>query len=58
MTIWWIGSASRPHGRGRWSEGAWQAGALPPGDYTLRITARDYSGNEAQGRRELKLRLP
>ncbi|PZQ20513.1 MAG: gluconolaconase, partial [Stenotrophomonas acidaminiphila] len=43
---------------GRWSEGTWQAGALPPGDYTLRITARDYHGNEAQGRRDLKLRLP
>lgn len=42
---------------GTWSEGAWQAGALPPGDYILRITARDYSGNEAQGRRDLKLRL-
>ncbi len=43
---------------GRWSEGTWQAGALPPGDYTLRITARDYHGNEAHGRRDLKLRLP
>lgn len=42
---------------GQWAEGTWQAGALPPGDYTLRITARDYSGNEAQGRRDLKLRL-
>lgn len=42
---------------GMWSEGTWQAGALPPGDYTLRITARDYHGNEAQGRRDLKLRL-
>jgi sugar lactone lactonase YvrE len=42
---------------GAWSEGTWQAGELPPGDYTLRIAARDYSGNEAQGRRDLKLRL-
>ena len=42
---------------GHWAEGAWQVGELPPGDYTLRITARDYSGNEAQGRRDLKLRL-
>ncbi|WP_299345622.1 gluconolaconase [uncultured Pseudoxanthomonas sp.] len=43
---------------GHWAEGAWRAGELSPGDYTLRITARDYSGNEAQGRRDLKLRLP
>jgi sugar lactone lactonase YvrE len=42
---------------GAWGEGTWQAGELPPGDYLLRITARDYSGNEAQGRRDLKLRL-
>ncbi len=42
---------------GGWSEGAWRAGELPPGDYLLRITARDYSGNEAQARRDLKLRL-
>jgi len=42
---------------GQWAEGSWQVGALPPGDYTLRITARDYSGNEAQARRDLKLRL-
>lgn len=42
---------------GQWAEGTWQVGALPPGDYLLRITARDYSGNEAQGRRDLKLRL-
>lgn len=42
---------------GQWAEGTWHAGALPPGDYTLRISARDYHGNEAQGRRELKLRL-
>ncbi len=43
---------------GAWSEGAWRVGELPPGDYRLRITARDASGNEAQGRSELKLRLP
>ncbi|MBD9480867.1 SMP-30/gluconolactonase/LRE family protein [Pseudoxanthomonas sp. PXM02] len=42
---------------GAWGEGTWQAGELSPGDYLLRITARDYSGNEAQGRRDLKLRL-
>lgn len=43
---------------GAWGEGTWQAGELPAGDYVLRITARDYSGNEAQARRDLKLRLP
>lgn len=42
---------------GLWAEGSWQVGALPPGDYTLRIIARDYSGNQAQARRDLKLRL-
>lgn len=42
---------------GLWAEGSWQVGAMPPGDYTLRITARDYAGNEAQARRDLKLRL-
>jgi hypothetical protein len=26
---------------------------LPPGDYTLRIIARDYNGNEAQDGRDL-----
>ncbi|MEL1266253.1 NHL repeat-containing protein [Pseudoxanthomonas putridarboris] len=42
---------------GQWAEGAWQAGTLPAGDYLLRITARDYSGNEARSRRDLKVRL-
>lgn len=43
---------------GTWAEGTWQADTLPPGDYLLRVSARDHSGNEAQGRRDLKLRLP
>ena len=43
---------------GTWAEGAWQADTLPPGDYLLRVSARDHSGNEAQGRHDLKLRLP
>ena len=43
---------------GAWAEGAWQPEVLAPGDYVLRITARDHSGNEAQGRRDLPLRLP
>ena len=41
---------------GTWAEGTWQADTLPPGDYLLRVSARDHSGNEAQGRRDLKLR--
>jgi sugar lactone lactonase YvrE len=38
--------------------GRWQPGALPAGDYILRASARDYSGNEAVGSRELKLTVP
>lgn len=37
--------------------GLWQPSELLPGDYTIRVTARDYSGNEAREGRELKLRL-
>ena len=37
---------------------AGQPASLAPGDYLLRITARDHSGNEAQARRDLPLRLP
>ncbi|PPU06487.1 NHL repeat-containing protein [Xanthomonas arboricola] len=42
---------------GRIGNGQWQAGALPPGDYVLRITARDYSGNEANANRDLRVRV-
>ncbi|XHH30162.1 NHL repeat-containing protein [Xanthomonas euroxanthea] len=42
---------------GRIGNGQWQAGALPPGDYVLRITARDYSGNEANANRDLHVRV-
>ncbi|WP_285447830.1 NHL repeat-containing protein [Xanthomonas sp. LMC-A-07] len=42
---------------GRIGNGHWQAGALPPGDYILRITARDYSGNEASANRDLRVRV-
>ncbi|PPT36588.1 gluconolaconase [Xanthomonas arboricola] len=42
---------------GRIGNGQWQAGALPPGDYLLRITARDYSGNEANANRDLRVRV-
>lgn len=37
--------------------GQWQPGELPAGDYVLRITAQDYSGNFATAGRDLKVRL-
>lgn len=37
--------------------GRWQPGALPAGDYILRASVRDYSGNEGVGARELKVTL-
>ena len=37
--------------------GRWQPDALPAGDYILRGSARDYSGNEAIGPRDLKITL-
>ncbi|MGH8081553.1 MAG: gluconolaconase, partial [Lysobacter sp.] len=42
---------------GKLSAGLWMPNELPPGDYTLRITARDYSGNEATARRDLAVTL-
>ena len=42
---------------GRLAAGLWQPAELPAGDYTIRITARDYSGNEAMADRELPLRV-
>ena len=42
---------------GELSTGMWQASALPPGDYTLRIVASDYSGNLALTGRDLALTL-
>lgn len=37
--------------------GRWQPTALPPGEYIVRASARDYSGNEGVGRREVRVRL-
>jgi hypothetical protein len=34
-----------------------QLAQVPPGDYSLRITAKDYSGNEAGNGRELPIRV-
>lgn len=37
--------------------GPWSTRALEPGDYTLRIVARDFSGNEAMRGRDLAVRV-
>ena len=37
--------------------GRWRPDALPAGDYIIRASARDYSGNEATGARDLKVSL-
>jgi len=37
--------------------GQWRPDELPAGDYVLRITAQDYSGNVATARRDLPVRL-
>lgn len=37
--------------------GRWQPAALPPGEYIVRASVRDYSGNEGVGPRELRVRL-
>lgn len=38
-------------------EGVWRASELPPGDYTLRIIAADYAGNEADAGRDVPIRI-
>ena len=42
---------------GRAAAGVWDTSQLPKGDYILRIIAADYSGNEAQKNRDLKITL-
>ncbi|WP_313347950.1 NHL repeat-containing protein [Stenotrophomonas sp.] len=42
---------------GRVDTGRWQPDALPAGDYIIRASVRDYSGNEGVGVRELKVTL-
>jgi sugar lactone lactonase YvrE len=42
---------------GMLAKGFWLPGELPAGDYTLRITAKDYSGNVASARRDLLMTL-
>ncbi|MGV8961032.1 MAG: gluconolaconase [Stenotrophomonas sp.] len=40
---------------GSLASGLWQPAELPPGDYSLRISARDYSGNEAVAGQDLPI---
>jgi sugar lactone lactonase YvrE len=40
---------------GRAAHGVWDTSQLPKGDYILRIIAADYSGNEAQDGRDVKV---
>lgn len=42
---------------GQVGEGLWLPAEFAAGDYTLRVVARDYNGNEAAGRRDLAIRL-
>ena len=42
---------------GRVEQGMWLPSEFAPGDYALRVVARDYSGNEAAARRDLKIRV-
>ncbi|MCC4594078.1 NHL repeat-containing protein [Xanthomonas campestris pv. phormiicola] len=42
---------------GRIAEGRWQPSALPAGAYLIRITASDYSGNQATANRDLRVTL-
>lgn len=39
------------------SPGVWDASALPPGDYTLRILAADIKGNEAMANRDVAITI-
>ena len=42
---------------GLMEHGRWLPAALPPGDYIIRGSARDYSGNEGVGARDLPVRV-
>lgn len=42
---------------GRLERQLWEPATLAPGDYTVRITARDYSGNTAIANRDLPIRV-
>jgi sugar lactone lactonase YvrE len=42
---------------GRAERGVWDTSALAPGDYTLRVLASDFSGNEAEANRDLPITI-
>ena len=42
---------------GRAARSVWNASELPAGDYTLRILAADYHGNEATAGRDVEIRI-
>lgn len=42
---------------GRAERGLWDTSTLPPGDYTLRILAADFAGNEAFESRDVLIRI-
>jgi hypothetical protein len=42
---------------GRAERGTWDTSTLPPGDYTLRILAADFAGNEAVDNRDVLITL-
>ena len=42
---------------GRAARGLWDTSELPPGDYTLRVVAADFSGNEAIANRDLPVTI-
>jgi DNA-binding beta-propeller fold protein YncE len=42
---------------GRAARSAWDTSRLPAGDYTLRIIAADYHGNEATAGRDIEIRI-
>jgi hypothetical protein len=41
--------------QGRAERGTWDTSELPPGDYTLRIHASDFAGNEAEANRDVAI---
>jgi sugar lactone lactonase YvrE len=42
---------------GRASRGAWDTAELPAGDYTLRVLAADFNGNEAEANRDVLITI-
>jgi hypothetical protein len=42
---------------GRAARGVWDTSELPPGDYTLRIHASDFNGNEADANRDVPVTI-